>query len=313
MANDTDVFRTCDGCAMDYMGSPDSSFCPDCEAVTPRNSYEAKQEARRNRLEAAADRAEARAEAAYKRADMSEAATGIPFGQPVLVGHHSEGRHRRAIEKADKAMRASIDESKRAAELRERAAGVGTAGVSSDDPEAIAKLTEQLAKAEQVQEQMKEANKIIRKWMKKGVTHQTTGGDFDGLANELAQIGSSFTPENVRSLITPSMGTVGFPSFRLTNNSANISRLKKRIAALTAAAQRETKAYDFQGVCEVIQNAEANRVQIIFPGKPDADTRATLKSNGFRWAPSENAWQRQLNNAGIYAARRVLTALGVSL
>ena len=33
---------------------------------------------------------------------------------------------------------------------------------------------------------------------------------------------------------------------------------------------------------------------------------------GFRWAPSENAWQRQLNNAGIYAARRILAGLGVS-
>lgn len=276
------------------------------------NAYEAKQAARRARLEAAADRAEGRADAAFKRADMSEAATGIPFGQPILVGHHSEGRHRRAIEKADRAMRASIDESKRAADLRGRAAAVGTAGVSSDDPEAIAKLTDQLEKAEKVQEQMKAANKIIRKWMKKGVTHETTGPDFDGLAEELAQLGSAFSPEGVRGLITPSMGSVGFPSFSLTNNTANMARIKKRIEALKAAAQRETKSHDFQGVCQVIENADANRVQIIFPGKPDADTRATLKSNGFRWAPSENAWQRQLNNAGIYAARRVLAALGVT-
>lgn len=276
------------------------------------NAYEAKQAARRARLEAAADRAEARADAAYKRADMSEAATGIPFGQPILVGHHSEARHRRAIEKADRAMRASIEESKRAADLRGRAAAVGTGGVSSDDPDAIAKLTDQLEKAEKTQEQMKAANKIIRKWMKKGVTHDTTGPDFDAFAAELAQLGRAFTPENARNLITPSMGTVGFPAYALSNNTANMTRIKKRIAALTAAAQRETKSHDFQGVCQVIENAEANRVQIIFPGKPDADTRAMLKSNGFRWAPSENAWQRQLNNAGIYAARRVLAALGVT-
>ncbi|WP_143132963.1 DUF3560 domain-containing protein, partial [Brucella cytisi] len=74
------------------------------------NAYEQKQENRRARLEAAAGRAEARAVFAYKRADMSEAATGIPFGQPILVGHHSEARHRRTIEKADRAMRASIAE-----------------------------------------------------------------------------------------------------------------------------------------------------------------------------------------------------------
>lgn len=273
------------------------------------NPFEKKQQARRERLEAAADRAEARADSAYKRADMSEAATGIPFGQPVLVGHHSERRHRRAIEKADRAMRASIEESKRAEELRSKAAAVGTAGISSDDPDAIAKLTEQLEKAEKTQELMKAANKIIRRWTKKGVTHETDGPDFDAFAAELAALGEAFTPENARGLITPSMGCVGFASFSLSNNCANMTRIKKRIAVLKAAAQRETKAHDFQGVCQVIENAEANRVQIIFPGKPDASIRDVLKYNGFRWAPSENAWQRQLNNAGIHAANRVLAAL----
>lgn len=276
------------------------------------NSYEAKQAARRSRLEAAADRAEIRANAAYKRADMSEAATGIPFGQPILVGHHSEKRHRRTLEKADRAMRTSADESKRAEDLRGRAASVGTGGISSDDPDAIAKLTDQLEKAEQTQEQMKSANKIIRKWMKKGVTHETNSPDFDAMADELAQLGSAFTSENVRQLITPYLGGVGFASFSLSNNTANMTRIKKRIEALKAAAQRETKSHDFQGVCKVVENTEANRVQIVFPGKPDADTRALLKSNGFRWAPSENAWQRQLNNAGIHAARCFLAAQGVN-
>lgn len=274
------------------------------------NSYEAKQSARRACLEAAADRAEARADVAYKRADMSEAATGIPFGQPILVGHHSERRHRRTIEKADEAMRTSIEESKRAEDLRGRAASVGTGGISSDDPDAIAKLTDQLEKAEKTQEQMKSANKIIRKWMKKGVTHETINSDFDAMADELAQLGSAFTPAHVRQLITPYVGSVGFASFSLSNNTANMTRIKKRIEELKAAAKRGTKSHDFQGFCEVIENAEANRVQIVFPGKPDADTRALLKSNGFRWAPSENAWQRHLNNAGIHAARRFLASQG---
>lgn len=275
-------------------------------------NFEAKQEARRARLSAAADRAEARAEAAYTRADMSEAATGIPFGQPILVGHHSERRHRRAIETAERAMRTSIEEGNRAEDLRERAAAVGTGGVSSDDPEAIAKLTAQLEDAECLQEQMKAANKIIRKWSAKGVTHETIGADFDGLAVELLAIGPTFTPTAVRELITPIMGGIGFASFSLTNNNANIARLKKRIEVLRAAAQRVTKTHDFPGVCQVVENAEENRVQFRFPGKPDADTRASLKSHGFRWAPSQDAWQRQLNNAGIYAARRVLAALGLT-
>ena len=126
------------------------------------NSYEQKQEERRARLEAAADRANERSNAAYKRADMSEEATGIPFGQPVIVGHHSEKRHRAAIKRGDTAMRKSIEESDKAKELRGKAASVGTGGISSDDPDAIVKLKEKLAELEQSQSNMKAANCIGR-------------------------------------------------------------------------------------------------------------------------------------------------------
>jgi hypothetical protein len=34
--------------------------------------------------------------------------------------------------------------------------------------------------------------------------------------------------------------------------------------------------------------------------------REELKSLGFRWAPSLGVWQRQLTNAGIYAAKRFM-------
>ena len=95
------------------------------------NSFEAKQAARKAQLEAAADRAEDRANAAYGRADMSESATGIPFGQPILVGHHSEKRHRAAIARSDAAMRKSVDEGKKADALRSKAASVGTGGIAS--------------------------------------------------------------------------------------------------------------------------------------------------------------------------------------
>lgn len=69
---------------------------------------------------------------------------------------------------------------------------------------------------------------------------------------------------------------------------------------------RETNA----GVT-VIENVEENRIQLIFPGKPSPEIRKTLKQSGFRWAPSSGAWQRFLNNAGRYAAERVVEALSV--
>ena len=42
-----------------------------------------------------------------------------------------------------------------------------------------------------------------------------------------------------------------------------------------------------------------------FDGKPDEATRALLKANGFRWSPSQGAWQRMLNDNGRYAAQKV--------
>ena len=49
-------------------------------------------------------------------------------------------------------------------------------------------------------------------------------------------------------------------------------------------------------------------------GKPDEQTRAELKSWGFKWAPSQGAWQRMLNDNGRYAAEQVRKTLdkGVS-
>lgn len=68
-----------------------------------------------------AQNATERAAVAFDRADLSEEKTGIPFGQPILVGHHSEGRHRRAIEQADNAMRRGVQESEKAKYFEQRA------------------------------------------------------------------------------------------------------------------------------------------------------------------------------------------------
>ena len=38
----------------------------------------------------------------------------IPMGQPIIVGHHSEGRHRRDLKRIDSNMQKSIEESKKA-------------------------------------------------------------------------------------------------------------------------------------------------------------------------------------------------------
>lgn len=125
------------------------------------NSYEEKQEVRKERYEAKSARAQSNSDAAYKRSD---AIVGqIPMGQPILVGHHSEKRHRADLKRSDNAMRKALDEHGKAEHYARKAAGVGKGGISSDDPEAVVKLKEKLAKLEEKREAYKAHNKKARK------------------------------------------------------------------------------------------------------------------------------------------------------
>ena len=62
--------------------------------------------------------AEARAENRSNTA--KEISSYIPFGQPILIGHHSERRHRRDIERIRKNMEKSAEESEKAEYLKSR-------------------------------------------------------------------------------------------------------------------------------------------------------------------------------------------------
>lgn len=78
-------------------------------------------QAKAERLNGYASNAEKRSQEHWKQSDMSEEATGIPFGQPILVGHHSERRHRKTLERAHRHMDKSVEESNKAEEYKRRA------------------------------------------------------------------------------------------------------------------------------------------------------------------------------------------------
>jgi len=143
------------------------------------NHYEAKQADRKARLEARAVQAEAQAATTYDRAkQMGEA---IPFGQPILVGHHSEGRDRNYRQRIHNTYGKAFDLQKKADHYVKKAAAVGDGGVSSDDPDAIAKLMRQVEQLTAHQEHMKKINQMIRK-------HK---GDSEGQRRALVELGYS--------------------------------------------------------------------------------------------------------------------------
>lgn len=255
----------------------------------PMNAYEEKQNRRRARYEARASRAEAEANETSERArDMLHV---IPPGQPILVGHHSEGRDRRFRAKIGDTFRKACDLNDKAEHYARKAQGVGTAGISSDDPEALDKLKKQLEDTEKSSEMMVAANKAIR----------------SGKLDELPKIGFS---AKVIAEITKGdyMGRKGFAPYVLSGNRANAARIKERIRVLEKNAAREDREEEGPGYTYREDTTE-NRVMFIFAGKPDAEIRDILKSHAFKWSPSRGAWVRQMTSNGLTNARWVREAL----
>ena len=196
----------------------------------------------------------------------------------------------RQKEKQNRAADANMEEWRQIQGILDKIRGTGKGGISADDPEAVRKLKSKLAGLEQEQERMKAVNAYYRK-------HKTLEGcpDLDPVQVEelKASMARDWNPE-----------PKPYPSFRLTNNNAMIRQTKKRIEELSQRAETEYEGWAFDGG-RVEMNRAANRLQIIFDEKPDADTRTALKNEGFRWSPKEGAWQRQLTDNAIYAAKHL--------
>lgn len=167
--------------------------------------------------------------------------------------------------------------------------------IKSDDERAIEKLEEKLEDMKNLQEQMKAANKAIR------LKDTEAGNDL------LREMG--YSEEAITELRKPDFcGRVGYPDYELSNNNANIHRVEERLKSLKAAKERGSSEQEYK-TFKVVENTEAMRYQIIFDGKPEADVRTLLKSNGFKWAPSQGAWQRQITANGKWALERVVEKL----
>ena len=159
--------------------------------------------------------------------------------------------------------------------------------ISSDDPKALEKLNEKLEICEKAQKYMKAVNAYFRKM---GTCHGYPGMD-DERANRLDQ----------KIINGYSWEKAPFVSYELSGNTAEIRRLKSRIAELSVSREVGFVGWEFDGG-EAVINTDINRLQLVFDEKPSEEQRTALKQNGFHWSPSEQAWQRQLNRNAIYAA-----------
>ena len=157
-----------------------------------------------------------------------------------------------------------------------------------DDPQAAAKLEAKLVKLESAQETMKAVNAYFRK-------------------NKTLEGCPSLTPEQITKLQQETSQSWHldksrpYPAYMLSNNNAEIRRIRGRIEQVRQHEETNFAGWEFDGG-RVEANKADNRLQVFFDGKPDEAARDELKANGFRWAPSVGAWQRQLNKNAYYAA-----------
>lgn len=177
-------------------------------------------------------------------------------------------------------------------------------GPSEDDPimsgdeNAVDKLRAKIARLEDLQEKMKAANAAIRKHRKAGKEAQAA-----------ALVAVGFDEEQSRKLLEAGrFEGDGFASFQLTNNNANIRRLKARLAQVERAKVAPAVEIESENGIRMEDCPAENRVRLYFPGKPDEETRSTLKARAFRWTPSLGCWQAYRNDNSLSVARKLATA-----
>ena len=159
--------------------------------------------------------------------------------------------------------------------------------IRSDDPQAVEKLQAKLDKLTKQHARMKEINA----YFKKHATALGCPGLSDAEATKLderVQTGYSWEKQP-------------YPSYILSGNTAEMRRLRQRIEEVSRTQNTEYVGWDFPGG-HAEADKEDNRLRLYFDGKPTEEQRSKLKYNGFKWAPSVGAWQRQLNKNAYYAA-----------
>ena len=195
-------------------------------------------------------------------------------------------------EKQVAAWEANRNNFKKAEHYLELMRDVHRQGIQSNDPCAITALKEKLATLKSAHEKMKRINAYYRK-------NHSLENCADLSAEQIVSFSEQMNKWNYRQ---------PFSSYSLQNSNAKIKATEKRIKELEEAKANENQEKEYDGF-SYVENGDAMRVQFIFDGKPDEETRAILKKYGFRWAPSQKAWQRQLTANGKYAAKQVIEEL----
>jgi hypothetical protein len=244
----------------------------------PRSDYYERRAEKLERYQELAEKKAAEGKAildqAHKMAEI------IPFGQPILVGHHSEKRDRNYRDKIHNKFDKGFQTLETAEHYKRKAgAAIDNDAISSDAPDAIDLLKEKLQSLKDSHELMVQGNKIVRN---KKLTNEQK-------KTELVKLGLLESDAELK-LVPDCLGDLGWPRYALANSSGNIRNVEKRIDFLERQAKEESTEIEI-GDISIVNSVKDNRIMIFFPYVPDEGIRSFLKSRGFRWSPSNRAWQ----------------------
>ena len=217
-----------------------------------RPTYRERREAKAERLREWSEKRAAKATVDLGRGHQMFDA--IPFGQPILVGHHSERGDRAYRGRAGAAIDRGLEHQAKAQDFERRADGIESqlkGSIYRDDPDAIEQLEERIAGLEAERDRVKAYNATCRKGARDlGQLDEAQRVQILGLA----RIGSVF------------MGKGGaFPGYHLTNLSGNIARNRQRLDGLRRQAAPMAPTVR---VVDIETRLEEARRQIAEMGRP---------------------------------------------
>ena len=263
------------------------------------NEYEAKLEAKRERLEARAGKLQRLAEGADRAAHRI--ADNIPLGQPILVGHHSEKRARRDQERIRRGFTKAAELRDQAAELGRRADAVGSGGISGDDPEAAVKLTLKLQELTARRDRMKAINAHFRKTGRYDEPNMTKAEEAEVIGNV--------------AVWKDAYKRVPFPPYCLSNLGANIRRVEERIKEETKRSEHRDDAPTEEkiGGATLTVDPGENRVCLAFEKRLSKEHYKKVRQYGFVWSPTRNAFVRKNNPGAAHWGRTVAQEIAADL
>ena len=214
-------------------------------------------------------------------------ASVIPFGQPILVGHHSEKSDRAYRGRIENKFRKGFELGKLAEHHEAKAAGIEPQlerSIFSDDDNAIEAIEARIEEHEAQRERMKKVNALYRKGDVEGL--KLLGIDYEDLKAKLAAAGGYW-------------GSAPHLAYELSNLGARIQADKKRIAVIKYRRSQAEKAETAGGM--LITRHQSGYATVTFAEKPDRNIINDLKAAGFYWSGGSWGGQTEKMPASVIA------------